>query len=105
MRGRYCGRTVGEVQRGQLPRAGYQEHVMLLIMGEGLTRWHRKFLSIVVELQISILHKKLIKAHSHCCSSLKIVLVELRAYKYRTFCCFATLENTKTNQRTTLFCS
>lgn len=57
MRGRYCGRTVGEVQRGQLPRAGYQEHVMLLIMGEGLTRWHRKFLSIVVELQISVLHK------------------------------------------------
>lgn len=30
---------------------------MLLIMGEGLTRWHRKFLSMVVEFQISVLHK------------------------------------------------
>lgn len=30
---------------------------MLLIMGEGLTRWHGKFLSMVVEFQISVLHK------------------------------------------------
>lgn len=30
---------------------------MLLIMGEGLTRRHRQFLSMVVELQISVLHK------------------------------------------------